>query len=120
MESASYIPVFSTQDSWRREVVLYAKRPTATHFRTDPADAMQYSEFAFLGLCYIALMVVAIVLATIGSSTVKRAPTDRKKNPALVRHRGPDHPAGDPVAPSSFGPASVTSCIGLIRVPACP
>lgn len=65
-------------------LVLYFKSPTATYFRTDPADAMQYSEYAFFGLYHIALMVVAIVLVTIGSATAKRAPTDLQKHKKIL------------------------------------
>lgn len=65
-------------------LVLYFKSPTATYFRTDPADAMQYSEYAFFGLYHIALMLVAIVLVTIGSSTAKRAPTDLQKHKKIL------------------------------------
>lgn len=65
-------------------LVLYFKSPTATYFRTDPAEAMQYSEYAFFGLYHIALMLVAIVLVTIGSATAKRASTDLQKHKKIL------------------------------------
>jgi hypothetical protein len=65
-------------------LVLYLKSPTATYFRTAPADAMQYSEYAFFGLYHIVVMVVAIVLVTIGSATAKRGQTDGEKHKKIL------------------------------------
>ena len=48
--------------------VLYFNSPFISYFRTHFKEAIQHFDFVFFGMIHIALMTVAIMIVTIGSS----------------------------------------------------
>lgn len=59
--------------------VLYFNSPFISYFRTHFKEAIKQFDFVFFGLIHITLMTIAIIVVTIGSSTVKRQQSDAAK-----------------------------------------
>lgn len=59
--------------------VLYFNSPFISYFRTHFKEAIQHFDFVFFGMIHIALMTVAIMIVTIGSSAAKRQQQDAAK-----------------------------------------
>ena len=56
--------------------LLYFNSPVIAYFRSQFSEARKQPDLLFFGLIHIALMTLAVVLITIGSSAAKRQVTD--------------------------------------------
>lgn len=81
--------VFTKQDNVVRHVtatmahiqlaigyMLYFNSPLVAYFRSHYQEAIRQFDFLFFGLIHVALMTIAVVCITIGSSVAKRQDTD--------------------------------------------
>lgn len=59
--------------------VLYFNSPFIAYFRSHFKEAIRQFDFVFFGMIHIALMTIAIILVTIGSSAAKRQIDDKAK-----------------------------------------
>jgi uncharacterized membrane protein YozB (DUF420 family) len=59
--------------------VLYFASPTVQLFLQNSTQALRNSQLLFFGILHLALMLVAVVVLTIGSSLAKRAKVDAQK-----------------------------------------
>ena len=60
-------------------MLLYFQRPITSYFWSHFSEAIQDREMAFFGIWHISLMLVAVVLATMGSALAKRKTVDAEK-----------------------------------------
>ncbi|MCE6987614.1 hypothetical protein [Dyadobacter sp. CY323] len=59
--------------------LLYFNSPFIAYFRSHFKEAIGQFEFMFFGIIHIALMTIAVIILTIGSSTAKRQESDLAK-----------------------------------------
>jgi len=61
-------------------IIYFAVSGLAATFRADPGAAMKVAALRFFGMEHVTLMVIATVLATIGSARARRGPDEVTKN----------------------------------------
>lgn len=67
-------------------ILLYTQSPLVPYFWKNFGQAKASPDLIFFGLIHIGLMLTAIVLITIGSSTAKRKKDDREKFSTMLAY----------------------------------
>lgn len=60
-------------------LLLYFQRPITSYFWSNFSEAIHDRDMAFFGIWHISLMLIAVVLATMGSALAKRKTVDSEK-----------------------------------------